>query len=387
MKKLLLATLLASACGMSYAQSSVSIYGLLDQSYYGVNNASGSATQTQNGLDSAATATSRLGFKGSEDVGGGLKVGFNLEAQINLATGATGSSQTGTTQATTGTSEVFNRAANISVSDAKVGELKIGRQATPIYSSLLSADALGINSLGLVNNFAMASTLYGTNAITGLNAGTNIGGASANGTIPNFFANGLQYTTPTFVGVNATFFTSPGSGSTTTTNSGATREATLNYAGSGVVSGLNAVAGYGTTDSAGGAPALTRTLLGVNYTWNKFKFSLAQISLRFNNSLFATVVGDNTNITNGGVKYQVTAPLSVGVEYTVAQDKINSANKSSTTGLAANYDLSKRTALYVFAGQTVNSGASAMTPLYGSAAVGTAGVNNTGYAAGIRHTF
>ena len=68
MKKLLLATLLASACGMSYAQSSVSIYGLLDQSYYGVNNASGSATQTQNGLDSAATATSRLGFKGSEDV-------------------------------------------------------------------------------------------------------------------------------------------------------------------------------------------------------------------------------------------------------------------------------------------------------------------------------
>ena len=386
MKKLLLATLLASACGISYAQSNVSIYGLLDQSYYGVQQASG-ATQIQNGLDSAATATSRIGFKGSEDIGGGLKVGFNLESQINLATGATGSSQTGTTQATTGTSEVFNRAANISLNDAKIGELKIGRQTTPIYGAMNSADALGINSLGLVNNFAMASVLYGTNAITGQNAGTNIGGASANGTIPNFFSNGLSYTSPTFVGVNATLFTSPGSGSTTTTNSGAIREALVNYTGSGVVNGLNAVAGYGTTDSASGAPALARSLLGVNYTWNKFKFSVARVSLKFTNSVFSTVVGDNTDITNAGIKYQVTAPLSVGIETTTAADKNNTSNKSTTNGVAANYDLSKRTAVYAFVGFTKNQGASQMTPLYGAAATGTPGVNNTGYALGLRHTF
>lgn len=385
MKKLLLATLLASACGMSYAQSSVSVYGVLDQSYYGVNSSSG-ATQTQNGLNSSGTATSRFGLKGSEDLGGGLKAGFNLESQVSLSSGAVGSSSTGATQATSGTSEVFNRAANLSLSN-NLGELKVGRQATPVYDAVTKADALGINSLGLINNFVAASTLFGTNAITGQNAGTNIGGASANGTIPNLYSNGVSYTTPTVGGVNASLFTSPGSGNTTTTNTGAIRDGVVNFNGSGSLKGLNAVAGYGTTDSASGAPAMSRSLIGANYTWDKFKFSVAKVSLKFTNSVFGTVVGNNTDITNTGVKYQLTAPLSVGVSYTVAQDKITAANKSSTTGVVANYDLSKRTALYAFAGQTVNSGASAMTPIYGSSAVGTAGVNNMGYAAGIRHAF
>jgi predicted porin len=386
MKKLLLATLLASACGMSYAQSSVSVYGILDQSYYGVNNSSGSATQIQNGISSSGTATSRFGLKGSEDLGGGLKAGFNLESQVSLSSGAVGSSSTGATQATSGTSEVFNRAANLSLSNS-LGELKVGRQATPSYDAVVNSDALGINSLGLINNFVSASTLYGTNAITGQNAGTNIGGASANSTIPNLFSNGVSYTTPTISGVNASLFTSAGSGSTTTTNTGAIRDSVVKFSGSGSLTGLDAVAGYGTTNSASGAPALSRSLLGASYTWDKFKFSATKVSLKFTNSVFGTVVGNNTDITTAGVKYQLTAPLSVGVSYTVAQDKSTTANKSSTTGVSANYDLSKRTALYAVAGQTVNSGAALMTPIYGSSAVGTAGVNNIGYATGIRHTF
>jgi len=388
MKKLLMATLLASVCGMSFAQSSVNLFGVLDQSYIGVNNASGANARFQNGMSSNSSTISHFGIKGSEDMGGGWKTGFNLESQVNLSSGSVGSSTTGTTQATTGTSEVFNRAANVTVGNAQYGEFKFGRQAIPTFTAAFSVDALGVNSLGLRNYYNAATTMYGASTITGVNAGTNIGGASVNGTNPHFFANGIGYATPTYAGVSGLLFTSPGSGNLTSQNSGAQKAAAVNYAGSGKLDGFKATFAYGTTDSSpGGAGALTNTTLGASYAWDKFKVSAARTSLRFNNSLFATPVGDNLNLTSFGVKYQVTAPLWLGVEYTTAQDTTNGANKSSTLGLAANYDLSKRTALYGLVGSVQNSGAAAITPLYASGAVGVAGMSYVGYAAGFRHAF
>jgi predicted porin len=125
----------------------------------------------------------------------------------------------------------------------------------------------------------------------------------------------------------------------------------------------------------------------VNYTWDKYKVSVSQVNLRYDNSQFASIIADDLVITNAGIKYQVTAPLWIGVSYTVAKDTVNTANSSSTIGIAANYELSKRTSLYALAGTTSNSGASAMTPLYGASATGTAGVDNTAYAVGLRHIF
>jgi len=231
--------------------------------------------------------------------------------------------------------------------------------------------------------------LYGTNAITGQNAGTYIGGAAVGGTTPNLYANGASYTTPTFFGVNGKVFTSPGSGSTTTQNTGAIRAIAVNYAGAGVVNGLNAVVAYDTTDSTtGGAPAQSRSLLGASYTWDKFKFSASRSYIQYNNTLTTnTIYGDNVLINSVGVKYQVTQPIWVGLEYSTAADKNVTANKSSTTGLAAGYDLSKRTNVYGLVGQTQNHGQSAMTPLYGASATGNAGVSNLAYAVGLRHTF
>jgi len=386
MKKLLLATLMAATCGMSFAQSNVTIYGILDESYYGVSSAG--ATHTQNGLNSNGVNTSRLGFKGVEDIGGGTKVGVNLESQLTLSSGAMGSSSTGVAQSTTGTSEIFNRGANLSISNSKVGEVRLGRQATPIYVGQNNADALGINSLGLINYFTYMSVLYGTNAITGQNASTYVGGATSSGTIPNNFANGIGYTTPTFYGVNATLFTSPGSGNNTEQNAAAIREGTINYVGDGRLKGLTAVAGYGNLNSTtSGIPAVSRSLLGASYTWEKFKFSANHMQWQFKNGVFSTVMGNNTSLNNLGVKYQVTAPLWVGVEYTAAKDNSNSNNSSATTGIATGYDLSKRTMLYAFVGSTQNRGQSAMTGVYGSSAVISPGVNNYGYSVGMKHTF
>ena len=388
MKKLLLALGLISTFGLAQAQSSVTLYGILDESYYSVSSGS-SAVKGQNGMSSQTASTSRFGLKGSEDLGGGNKAGFLLESQINLGTGAVGSSTSGTTQSTSATSEVFNRAAYISLSNNNVGDLKIGRQYTPVWESVIAADSLGINSLGLANYFTTAGQLYGTNVITGQNAGTYIGGAAAGGTTPNLYANGISYTTPTYFGVNGKVFTSPGSGSTTTQNTGAIRAIALNYAGTGVVNGLSAVFAYDTTDSTtGGAGAQSRSLLGASYTWEKFKFSASRSYIQYNNTLTAgAIYGDNVLINSIGVKYQVTAPIWVGLEYSTAADKNVTANKSSTTGLAAGYDFSKRTNVYALVGTTQNSGQSAMTPLYGASATGNPGISNVAYAVGMRHSF
>ena len=78
MKKALLASLLMATIGFASAQSSVSLYGVLDQSYYGLSNSTGANTQLQNGINSSGASTSRFGLQGSEDLGGGLKAGFNL---------------------------------------------------------------------------------------------------------------------------------------------------------------------------------------------------------------------------------------------------------------------------------------------------------------------
>ena len=85
MKKLLLSALLAGVFSTTVqAQaSSVNVYGNLDQSYYAIQQASGS-TANQSGLNSHGWSTSRFGIRGTEDAGGGLAIGFNLESQVTL---------------------------------------------------------------------------------------------------------------------------------------------------------------------------------------------------------------------------------------------------------------------------------------------------------------
>jgi predicted porin len=83
MKKSLIALAVLAASGAAFAQSSVTIYGVADVVVHkdkGV-----STTMTSGGV-----STSRLGFKGTEDLGGGLKANFKLEQGIDLTNGAAG---------------------------------------------------------------------------------------------------------------------------------------------------------------------------------------------------------------------------------------------------------------------------------------------------------
>ncbi|MGZ5215751.1 MAG: porin [Caldimonas sp.] len=132
MKKSLLAlAVLGAFAGVASAQSSVTLFGTVDLAGTYVKN-DGSAKRlslTQDGINS-----SQLGFRGIEDLGGGLKAGFLLLSGVNADTG-------------TANSKFWNRRATVSLF-SNAGELRLGRDYTPTFWNLTIFDAFGTNGLG-----------------------------------------------------------------------------------------------------------------------------------------------------------------------------------------------------------------------------------------------
>lgn len=134
MKKTALALLAMSVSGLSAAQSTVTLYGVADVA---LSKTTGLATQ----LVSSTTqnnGTSRWGMRGTEDLGGGLKAGFNFESQVSLMDGATATAQ-------------FARAANMSLSGG-FGSVKAGRSLTPSWYGTVAWELTGSANYAVVNS-------------------------------------------------------------------------------------------------------------------------------------------------------------------------------------------------------------------------------------------
>ena len=148
MKKSLVALAVASLAGAAYAQSSVTVYGILDTGYSNYqNDAAGGGKVRQSGLSSSNTITSRLGFRGVEDLGGGLKAKFNLEMGFNGDDGANQiGTNTGNVQSVAANSPagglVFGRLAFIGL-ETKLGEIRLGRDIHPGYYNYVVFDPFG----------------------------------------------------------------------------------------------------------------------------------------------------------------------------------------------------------------------------------------------------
>lgn len=106
--------------GAAFAQSNVTIYGIVDTSirYLSSDNAQGNSNVR---MDNGAIANSRLGFKGTEDLGGGLKAMFQLENGFNGDTGGMSSPNT-----------IFNRQSWVGLGGS-FGKVSVGRQNTPLF--------------------------------------------------------------------------------------------------------------------------------------------------------------------------------------------------------------------------------------------------------------
>ena len=352
---LIAGAVLALTAGMAQAQSSVTIYGIVDagiQYTDKANAAGGSLTELNNG----GRLPSIWGFKGSEDLGGGLKASFNLEGDFDSGTGA------GNRGAGTGLDKgPFQRQANVGLSGA-FGSILLGRQ----YSVALLAD-LAVDPRGYKESLSSLSTY----ALTQV----EINGSN---TLGIFTSNAVSYSNafgPVKVGLMYGFGEQTGDIEKARTMAiGAT------YTGAVIVSGsyqeINASANknYGTE----------RFSLGVAVPMGDLTFKGYYANSKLNDATGEASQIDNYAV---GVDYKWNAQNTVTAAYYQGDDKnVTGDGKSTNFILSNDYALSKRTTVYAQyayidrgiaapGGTTVNFGA---TP---------AGEKSSILGVGITHTF
>jgi predicted porin len=165
-------SVLCAATGVASAQSNVTVYGLVDVA---VVRESGGAAGSITKVTSGVGAGSRLGFKGTEDLGGGMSALFLLENGFQADTGAMG--QGGL---------LFGRQVYVGLQGG-FGMVTLGRQYTPQYLAVASIDPFGSGYAGDTKNL-MTATGNGTSRMD----------------------NTIKYTSPTAAGVVAEVVYAPG---------------------------------------------------------------------------------------------------------------------------------------------------------------------------------
>ena len=163
------------------AQSSITAYGLIDVSA-GISKAPGAAASVKS-VDSGKMTTSYYGFRGVEDLGGGLSATFNLEGFLRADIGASGRSAT---------DNYWARAANVGLSSKEWGTLRIGRNTTTLFVATLSFNPFG-DSFGYSPSIRH---IFTSNTVTG----------------DSGWSDSVLYTTPSFSGFTGSAFVAAGEG-------------------------------------------------------------------------------------------------------------------------------------------------------------------------------
>jgi predicted porin len=150
-KKIIALAVAGLASTAAFAQTNVQIYGIVDAAIAYVHNSQGRDGMA---VQTGVLAGNRIGFKGTEDLGNGLKAVFLLEQGFNLDDGTSAAGQT--------SAMAFQRQAYVGLS-SNAGTLTLGRQYAPGYGAFIKHDALGaaLLSAGMTLNAASANTIAG----------------------------------------------------------------------------------------------------------------------------------------------------------------------------------------------------------------------------------
>jgi len=202
MKKNLLALVaLTLVSGASFAQSSVTLYGVAD---VGIGKEAGKKVGMISG-NAVNNATSYIGFRGIEDLGGGLKAGFRLEQYVNMKNGATASPN----GFLGNENETYGRAANLWL-EGGFGQFKMGRSETPSYNAMLAWSIVGdavyspsLNRYSAVGRWARSSSQfsYKTPVFTGFSAEVAFVAKGDNGNKAKYDLNVVYENGPIVAGV------------------------------------------------------------------------------------------------------------------------------------------------------------------------------------------
>lgn len=338
MKKTLFALAAASVFpGAVYAQSNVAIYGITDIGINVSDNGAAANSRTVS-LDGGIQTPSRIGFKGTEDLGGGLSASFQLENGFDLSTGQF--SQAG---------RLFGRQAWVGLNGG-FGSVKFGRQWAPLFLALDEIDPFGTGLSGDASRI-FASGGYPVRMDNAINYSM-----SANG-----FSGQVTYGLGEVAGSQS-----------------ANRQTGV---GLGYANGpLNLQFGYHKANTTA-APAVTdaRSV----FTGGSYDFGIAKAHLAYSdNRTDSTVAGGNAKSRNWLLG--VTAPVGSGslMASYIRNDVRNAANAdSSQFAIGYSHPLSKRTNLYASYGRVSNDSGAALGGAAGS------GDDPTLFNVGIRHKF
>lgn len=352
------------ACGSVSAQSTVSIYGLIDTSVEHVTNVgpNGQGLTRMPGL--TGSGPSRLGFRGTEDLGGGLKTVFALETGFSPDTGV--ANQGG---------RAFGRQAFVGLSGGW-GTVSLGRQYTMLFYSILDADILGPNlySSGSLDSYIPNARVDNSIAYRGTFAGLTLGATYSLG-------RDTVNAGPSPAGTNCA--------GESTSDSKACRawSALVKYDASTWGSALAIDEMRGGPGAFAGltSSAMTDRRVSANGYVKLGGVKLAGGLVRRNNG--ASLTNGKSDLWYLGAAYNVTPTLLVDGEIFSLRFK-GSANKANLAAIRATYSLSRRTAVYATAGAIQNKGTLALSVSGGQpGSAPVPGGSQSGVAFGVRHSF
>ncbi|WP_334155027.1 porin [Tepidimonas sp.] len=348
MKKSLVCAAALAAVAPVFAQSSVQVYGVADV-WAGSKTVKENGTklypESQTGLFDGGVSGSRFGFKGTEDLGGGLKAEFTLEQGFELDRGSQAEPD-----------KAFNRQAWIGLAGG-FGAVKLGRAYTAFDDVSGAASSVFDSALAPINNIFVSTW-----------ASTRVD-------------NTIRYETPAFNGFSGAVSYSLGEDKTATTSATKLYALSAKYENGPLMVG----AGYAKMDVDGEADlsvfdlgtvkgSLDATRLNVAYD-----FGVAKALASYGRAK-AKAAGDSlrSNEWELGVEVPLAGNLALSAGYGRVTLKDNGVKigKGNSLGAAVAYSLSKRTLVYAGFNQTKREDSPKTTEL-----------KQNIYAIGVKHTF
>jgi predicted porin len=412
MKKSLFAVAAATAfAGAAQAQSSVTVYGILDVGYINTSSnvpstVGGTSINPQNKTNSSsfgqsAETTSRLGFRGTEDLGGGTRAFFTAEFQLypndeSLSGSTSESLITGTgVNPVAANGGLLNRQAFVGLGQKGIGQAAIGTQYTPAFN-------LGARMVAGQYNNIVGSTIYAAN-----------GSGTINASYTNRLANTLTVASDTFAGFNFNAMYSMNSnttnartgtaGTTLTSQSGVNDNTAWGVGVNYRIAKLDVGAAYQSIKNQAmtvltptAAVASGSSYTGTNVTSNEilvganYDFGILKAYAAYSNRKVTSNLDSNTYLKRSaqeiGVRGNITKTIagwaSVGTGRYSAYGSGEPTANFNGFQLGSDYILSKRTNLYAIYGKNQTSSTSSST----AAPNGLSG-SISQFAVGVRHTF
>lgn len=342
----------AALCGSvaastgAWAQSNVTLYGSLDQAAVHISNLNG---KRANRLDPGTTQPDRIGFRGTEDLGGGLKAYFGLESGFATDTGSMVSTA------------FFNRVSIVGLSGA-FGVLQLGHQPDLMFDWVGKAS----NGFQLSNFYAFHPGNFDTLANTFQ------------------FDNAIRYNTPTWNGLTFGGIAAAGEGAGRNLSAGANYlNGPLRVAAAYSLENNRTLRGFAPFAAVSGLPAsgvmdkVKNAGIGATY-----HFAAVNVNAVYTQTVMtAGAVEAKMRNVDLGASYNVTAADAVNLGF--SQSRLNSAHWN-TLSLMNLYAFSKRTQAYV-QGTLQRASGGPVAMLFG---VGTSSNNRQGIlGVGLHHSF